>query len=88
MPHSEPSDRSSTVNDSLQSQRHDMALILRNLGETLTHLRENLEGIPDEDVAVWVDGDHMYVDMILAVMSEQSLDVSLQAGRLLVTATR
>jgi HSP20 family molecular chaperone IbpA len=76
------------VNDQIGSERGEMAIILSRLADTLAMLRRALEGHARDEVEVWVDGDHVYLAVLLPELDEDSLDLSMQAGRLLVTAAR
>ena len=71
----------------LRSEREAMALKLAVLADALAMLREQLEDAPGVEVEVWMDDDHLYLDAHLPHLDEEGLDLSLQGGRLLVTAT-
>ena len=64
-----------------------MALILERLADTLALLRESLRDDSTDDVAVWMDDEHLYMEALLPHLDGEGLDLSLQAGRLFVTAT-
>ena len=76
------------MNHGPHSERDAMLLVLDRLADTLDRLRKNLEFTHEGDVAVWMDDDRLYLDALLPQYDDESLDLSVQAGRLFVTATQ
>jgi len=68
-----------------------MILVLARLAQVLTILSAKLEDSAEGAVMIWEDDQRVYLDAVLDDdddEGEESLDLSLQAGRLFLTASR